>query len=165
LHDSYKPFDEEECLDVFTHYAAMNYLTTKLPKVLYISYGETDEWAHAARYKDYLNAAHQVDKWIKDIWEFIQSNSFYKNKTALFITVDHGRGDVEKEKWTSHNNKIAGADEIWFATMGPGINAKGEVKQPEQLYQKQFAQTIAHLLGFHFRCEHTVGEKINLNAD
>ena len=36
LEDTYKPFGEEECLDVFTHYAAMNYLQTKKPKVLYI---------------------------------------------------------------------------------------------------------------------------------
>ena len=59
--DSYKPFGEAECLDVFTHYAAMNYLQTKKPKVLYISYGETDEWAHSGHYKDYLDAAKMVD--------------------------------------------------------------------------------------------------------
>lgn len=163
LKDSYKPFGEEECLDVFTHYQAMNWLQTKKPKVLYISYGETDEWAHEGRYKDYLNAANMVDKWINDLWAYVQRTPAYKNKTALFITVDHGRGDKQKEKWTSHNAKIEGADEIWFAVMGPGISAKGEVKQPAQFYQKQFAQTIAHMLGLHFSCEHPVGEKINLN--
>jgi hypothetical protein len=53
LKDSYKPFNMEECLDVFTHYEAMEYLKTRKPKVLYIAYGETDEWAHAGHYKDY----------------------------------------------------------------------------------------------------------------
>jgi hypothetical protein len=48
-HDAFKPFDEEECLDVFTQYAAMEYLKTKKPRVLYIAYGETDEWAHAGQ--------------------------------------------------------------------------------------------------------------------
>lgn len=162
LQDSYKPFGEEECLDVFSHYAAMEYLQTKKPKVLYIAYGETDEWAHSGHYRDYLNAANQVDKWIKDLWEFVQSNPAYQNKTALFITTDHGRGDITKTEWTSHNSKIIGADQIWFAAMGPGIQPKGEVKKQEQLYQEQFAQTIAHLLGQHFSCEHPVAEKINL---
>ena len=42
LLNSFKPFGEEECLDVFTHYAAMEYLKMRKPKVLYISYGETE---------------------------------------------------------------------------------------------------------------------------
>jgi hypothetical protein len=161
--DSYKPFGEEEVLDVFTHYGTMNYLQTKKPKVLYISYGETDEWAHSGFYRDYLNAAKQVDKWIKDIWTFVQSDPFYKNKTAIFITTDHGRGDIKKEEWTSHNNSIKDSYQIWMATMGPGIQAKGEVKTNQQLYQKQFAQTMADILGLKFTAEHPVGEKIDLN--
>ena len=163
LQDSYKPFGGGECLDVFTQYAALDYLQTKKTKVLYISYGETDEWAHEGRYKDYLNAALQVDKWIADIWNYIQSDSLYKNKTALFITVDHGRGDTVKKEWTSHGSSIKGSNEIWFATMGAGISAKGEIKTNEQLYQQQFAQTIASLLGTYFKCEHPVGEKVVLN--
>ena len=46
--------------------------------------------------------------------------------------------------------------------MGPGIPAKGEVKTSQQLYQKQFAQTMAAILGLHFTAEHPVGEKIEL---
>jgi hypothetical protein len=161
--DSYKPFGEEEVLDVFTHYGAMNYLQTKKPKVLYISYGETDEWAHHGFYRDYLNAANQVDKWIQDIWNYVQSDPFYKNKTAIFITVDHGRGDAKKEEWTSHNNSIKDSYQIWMAAMGPGIISKGEVKTTQQLYQKQFAQTMAAILGLTFTAEHPIGEKIELN--
>ncbi len=161
--DGYKPFGEAECLDVFTHYAAMNYLQTKKPKVLYISYGETDEWAHSGQYRDYLNAANMVDKWIKDIWNYVQSDPFYKNKTAILITTDHGRGDIKKEEWTSHNNKISDSYQIWMAAIGPGIKNKGEVKSDQQLYQKQVAQTIASLLGFTYKAAHPVAEKIELN--
>ncbi len=163
MENSYKPFGEEECLDVFTHYGAMNYLSTKKPKAFYISYGETDEWAHSSHYKDYLDAANQVDKWIKEIWEYIQTDPFYKNKTALFITTDHGRGDIKKEEWTSHYDGIADSYQIWFAAMGPGIKAKGEIKSAVQLYQKQFAQTMASLLGVEFKAEHPIGEKIELS--
>ena len=165
LKDSYKPFGEAECLDVFTHYNAMHYLQTKKPKVLYISYGETDEWAHSGQYRDYLDAAKMVDKWIQDIWNYVQSDPVYKNKTALFITTDHGRGDAKKDEWTSHNNKIKDCNQLWMAAMGPGIQLKGEVKTGLQLYQKQFAQTMAAILGLTFICEHPVAEKINLNRD
>jgi bisphosphoglycerate-independent phosphoglycerate mutase (AlkP superfamily) len=158
--EGYKPWLKGECLDVFTHYSAMEYLEKNKPRVLYISYGETDEWAHAGKYRSYLDAAHQVDAWIKKIWEFVQNDPQYKNKTAILITVDHGRGDKEKEKWTSHNNKIEDAHEIWFAVMGPGIKAGGEMKEPMQLYQKQFAQTMAKLLGYTFKADHPIGEEI-----
>jgi hypothetical protein len=165
LADSYRPFGDEECLDVFTHYAAMEYLQQKKPRVLYISYGETDEWAHEGHYRDYLNAAHQVDKWINDIWAYIQQNPFYKNKTAIFITTDHGRGTAKKQDWRSHNSDYRGSNEIWFAALGAGVDAKGERKNNGQLYQEQFAQTMAGLLGRVFIAEHPVGKKIGINAE
>ncbi|HYM94255.1 MAG TPA: sulfatase-like hydrolase/transferase [Chitinophagaceae bacterium] len=158
--DSYKPFLKEECLDVFTNYEALDYLKNKKPKILYISYGETDEWAHAGQYRSYLDAAHQVDAWIKKIWEFVQNDPQYKNKTAIFITVDHGRGDKKKEEWTSHYNKIEDSHEIWFAVMGPGVKPSGEIKEPMQIYQKQFAQTMATILGYTFTAEHPVAPGI-----
>lgn len=163
MNDSYRPFGDEEVLDVFTHYNALDYLKTKKPRVLYIAYGETDEWAHSGHYKDYLNAAAMVDKWINDIWNYIQTDPKYKNKTALFITTDHGRGDVVKKEWTSHGNKIQDCSEIWMAVMGPDIKSKGEIKTNEQFYQKQFAQTIASILGVKFTANHPIAEKIELH--
>lgn len=159
LLNSYKPFNEGECLDVFTHYMAKNYLLTKKPKVLYVAYGETDEWAHEGKYKSYLEAAHQVDAWIADLWNTIQQMPEYKNKTALLFTVDHGRG--VGEKWTSHNNTIERSNETWFAIIAPGIASKGELKNADQHYQKQLAATIAQLLGIQYKPAHPVGEKVD----
>lgn len=156
LLNSYRPWHESECLDVFTHYAAMEYLKTAKPKILYISYGETDEWAHAGQYRDYLNAANQLDKWLEELWTYIQNDPVYKNKTALLITVDHGRG--LNDEWTSHGRTIVGADEIWFAVVAPGVPAKGEVKSKLQLYQQQFAQTMANLLGKEYKAAHPVAD-------
>lgn len=160
LTDSYKPFRLAESFDVYTHYAALEHLKTRKPKVLYVAYGETDEWAHDGRYRDYLDAAKMVDKWINDIWNYIQSTPEYKDQTALFITSDHGRGDVKKEEWTSHGSRTEGSNELWFAIMGPGIPVKGEVSAAMQLYQKQFAQTIASLLGFTYKADHPIADDI-----
>ena len=153
----YNPFVQWGAqLDVYVHYPAMYHLKMNKPRVMYISYGETDEWAHEGHYHDYLDAAHRVDQYLRELWTFIQSDPQYKNKTALFVTVDHGRGDKIKSEWTSHNSKIADSHEMWFAVMGPGIPAKGEIKKPMQLWQKQFAQTFTELLGLNFTCEHPV---------
>jgi hypothetical protein len=160
LKDSYKPWHENECLDIFTHYAAMEWLKTKKPKVLYIAYGETDEWAHAGLYRSYLDAAKQVDAWIKQLWDFVQSDPQYKNKTTLLITTDHGRGDIKKEEWTDHGKDISDAHEIWFAVIGPDIKTSGEMKTNVQIYQQQFAQTIAKLMGYNYKASHPVADYI-----
>ena len=156
---SYKPWGMGECLDVFTHYAALEHFKKRKPKVLYIAYGETDEWAHSGMYKSYLNAAHQFDDWVKELWGLIQSTPGYKNNTVLLITTDHGRGDLIKNQWTDHGSDVKGADEIWLMAMGPGIASKGEIKRPMQLYQKQVAKTIGSLIGMDFKGEN-VAEKI-----
>jgi hypothetical protein len=160
MKDSHKPWGEDECLDVFTHYGAMEYMKTKKPRVLYIAYGETDEWAHSGQYRSYLDAGRQIDEWVKNIWNFVQTDPQYKNKTTLLITTDHGRGDLVKDEWTSHNNKIEGASEIWFAAMGPDSPVRGEIKDDVQLYQQQLAQSIARLMGYTFEAKHPVASEI-----
>lgn len=161
LMDSYKPFGMSECLDLFTHYMAFEHLKEKQPRVLFIGYGETDEWAHHGSYKDYLDAAHQWDRWIQDIWAYVQSTPKYKDRTALFITTDHGRGDIDKNKWTGHGSRsVEDSYEMWMAVMGPGIASKGEVKDQLQLYQKQSAQTIASLLGLTYTAAHPVADAV-----
>ena len=159
LKDAYRPWHEDECFDVFTHYAAMEWLKVRRPRVIYIAYGETDEWAHAGKYRSYLDAASQVDAWIKTLWDFIQKDPQYKNKTTILFTTDHGRGDINKEEWTSHNNKIQDAHEIWMALIGPGVPVIGE-SGGEQIYQQQIAQTIAKLLGYTYQANHSIAPEI-----
>jgi phosphoglycerol transferase MdoB-like AlkP superfamily enzyme len=161
LRDSYQPWRETECLDVFTYYQAMHYLNTKKPKAMFISFGETDEWAHDGAYNHYLDAAHKVDTWIKEIWNWAQATPGYKDNTYILITTDHGRGFVDK--WTSHGAKVPGASSIWFALLGPDvkkIGPLGEQTKDQQLFQKQLAATITKLIGQPFKAEHPIGDPI-----
>lgn len=160
MQQSYRPFDNAECLDVFTHFAALEYLKTRKPKVLYIAYGETDEWAHHGFYRYYLDAAHLVDEWINQVWTFVQSDPQYKNKTAIFITTDHGRGDLKKDEWSDHGSDVVDAYQIWFAAMGTGVANTGEQKNKVQLYQQQFAQTFAKILGLTYQAKHPISTEI-----
>lgn len=167
MQKSYKPFGPTVSMDVFTHHAAFDYLKTRRPKILYIAYAETDEWAHAGNYKDYLDAANHLDSFLEQIWKWVQSTPEYRNKTTLFITTDHGRGDQLKEKWVSHGSGLPESGEIWFAAIGPGIAAKGEIRTAGRIYQKQFAQTLSGILRLHFQPNHPVAEpvrELGLNA-
>jgi hypothetical protein len=133
-------------LDPFTHHYAMEALRTKKPKVLYISYGETDDWAHGNKYDQYIWSAKQTDAYIKEIWEYLQSNPQYKDKTTLIITVDHGRG-VTKTSWKGHGSSVTEAGEIWMMAIGPDTPASGEIKSKGQWQSAMVARTIFKLLG------------------
>jgi hypothetical protein len=142
--------------DIITYMAAREYLKIYQPKLLYIAFDETDDFAHAGLYDQYIGSAYAEDAMIADLWKTIQSMPQYRNKTTLLITVDHGRGDAVKENWKHHGNKIPEAHEIWLAVMGPDTEATGERKEPVQLYQMQVAATIASFFGFTFTANHPV---------
>lgn len=148
--------------DVITYLGAREYLKEKKPKVLYIAFDETDDLAHEGMYDLYLKTARAEDKMIEDIWNLVQSLPGYKNKTTLFITCDHGRGDLKKEDWRHHGQKIPESSQIWFAIIGPGITAEGEVKNAVQYYQAQFAAFFAALLGFDFKPDHPVAAPLGI---
>lgn len=154
----FRPFGNSEILDVFTHFQAFTYLKAKHPKAFYISYGDTDEWAHHGEYKFYLEAIHQFDAWIKEIWEYVQTDPFYKDQTTILITTDHGRGDSKKENWTSHGQSIPDAHETWFAFIGPNIKPLGEIKTSQQVYQKQLVPTLVKLIGKSFNPKHIAAD-------
>jgi hypothetical protein len=156
-HNLPKIFGSER-LDGSTYAIAREYLKVNHPRVFYIAFGDPDDFAHQGKYGSYLESAHYIDAMIRDLWNYLQSDSRYKNKTTLFITVDHGRGNGSQ--WTSHGSSIKHANEIWFAVMGPDTPAKGVMKTKEQIYQKQFAQTMAHFLGLEFKADHPVAKRI-----
>lgn len=133
--------------DVFTHNYAFEFIKKNHPKLMFISYGETDDFAHDGDYTHYLLAAENTDAMIKELWDYCQSNPYYKDKTTFIITTDHGRGTQPLDTWRSHGNKIINSGETWIATIGPNIKVKGEVKEKEQLHNSQIAATIQKILG------------------
>lgn len=147
--------------DVLTYIAGREYLKEYKPRVLYIAFDETDDFAHGGEYSQYLNSAHAEDGMIQDLWNTLQRIPQYKNKTTMIIATDHGRGDINKDQWRDHGQKISDANQIWIAAIGPDTKPLGEVKDTVQLYQRQIATTIAALLGFNFKPEHEVAGPIN----
>ena len=132
--------------DAFTHYYALEYMKRTHPNLIYIAYGETDDFAHDGNYEAYLKSAHTTDSFIKELWNFVESDSYYKGNTTLIITTDHGRGTLPLDTWRDHGKDTDGADEVWVIAFGKGIRPLGEIKVKEQLYTNQIAASIAELL-------------------
>jgi hypothetical protein len=133
------------CFDALTFPAAKEYLLARKPKVLYLALGETDEWGHGRRYDLYLQMARTADGMLRTLWETVQGLEEYRGRTAMLITVDHGRGRNEKD-WTDHGAKVEGAEEVWMALMGPNVPALG-VREKVETTLAQVAATAAQLLG------------------
>jgi arylsulfatase A-like enzyme len=91
---------------------------------------------------------------IGELWHYIQTTPGYKDNTTFIITTDHGRGNKMKS-WTDHGMFISGSSQTWLAIIGPTIVPAGEIKEDQQLYQKQLAQTIAALIGEKFEPNQT----------
>jgi len=147
--------------DQLTFLTAKEYIRKHQPKVVYIGFGETDEFAHQGRYDLYLEQANKVDKMIGELWHWVQTTPGYKDNTTFIITTDHGRGSKES-KWKDHGEFIKGSSQAWLAIIGPGIKPLGEIKQDEQIYQQQLAQTIAGLLGENFETDQDIAPAVSL---
>lgn len=136
-------------LDPFTHHYALEAIKKYQPRVTYIAYGETDDWAHGGKYDQYLLSAKQTDAFIREIWETVQADPQYKDKTTMIITVDHGRG-VSKTSWKGHGSSIPEAGQIWMMAIGPDTPASGEMKVSGQWHSAMIARTIFKLLGMEY---------------
>ncbi len=149
--------------DAFTHHYALSHLAQAKPRVLYVAYGETDDFAHDGRYDQVLNAAQRTDRFLSELWNAVQADPDYHDNTVLLITTDHGRGEAPLETWQHHASKqsldgymqalaqyedgIVGSDAVWIAALGPGIAAGGHKTTASCVGANQIAATLLQLLG------------------
>jgi len=141
---------EHHRADSFTFQFGLEWMKKHKPRVLYFNFAETDEWAHAGRYDRVLDAAHEADAMLAELWNFVQATDGYRGKTTLLVTTDHGRGDPPKD-WKGHGAKVKGSDLIWIAAIGPDTRSLGERSATNPITQGAIAATLAALLGEDYR--------------
>ncbi|HVP32513.1 MAG TPA: alkaline phosphatase family protein [Steroidobacteraceae bacterium] len=137
----YDSFVQIPLLDSFAH---------AQPRVLFVGYGETDDWGHMGRYDLLLQAAHSFDHYVEQLWNTLQSLPAYRDRTTFILTADHGRGSGPVE-WKSHGAAEQGSGNIWIAVMGPDTAPRGERTRTPEVHQAQIAATVAALLGKDYR--------------
>lgn len=148
--------------DELTFLTAHDYIQTNKPKVVYLGFGETDEAAHEGRYDRYLEKAAEADRMIARLWHLVQTTPGYKDNTTFIITTDHGRGNKSRN-WSNHGAWVTGSSQTWLAILGPHVPPAGEIKEDQQIYQKQLAQTIAAFLGERFETDQPAASAISLH--
>jgi hypothetical protein len=150
LYETATRVEDDDAPDSFTHEDLLDYLQTHNPRALFVGYGGTDDWAHEGKYDLVLQAAHQDDQHIAELWDTMQAKPEYHNQLTFIITCDHGRGSGLK-LWRDHDKNTAGAENIWIAALGPDTPPTGEMSNVPRVTQSQIAATIAQLLGQDYR--------------
>jgi hypothetical protein len=142
--------DDEDVYDSFLQVPLLESFAKQQPRVLFVGYGETDNWAHAGRYDLVLHSAHMFDRFVEQLWTRLQSLPAYRDRTTFIITTDHGRGGGTSE-WKEHGIEEKGSENIWIAVMGPDTPPLGERRRTTEVHQAQIAATVAALLGRDYR--------------
>ena len=137
---------EEEPFDAIPFYAALEYLQERKPRVLFVSLGETDDWAHKGDYGEYLRAIHRADSYLRILWEQLQSMPEYRDRTTLIFSTDHGRGNGPTS-WKEHGRDLPESKYTWLAMLGPDTPPIGERANIAAITNTQIAATLAAILG------------------
>jgi hypothetical protein len=150
LYQTTTRLDDEDVYDAFQQVPLLDSFAKQQPHVLFVGYGETDNWAHSGRYDLVLHSAHLFDHFVAELWEHLQALPAYRDRTTFIITTDHGRGSGPTE-WKEHGKEQKGSENIWIAVLGPDTPPLGERSHTAEVHQAQIAATVAALLGKDFR--------------
>jgi Type I phosphodiesterase / nucleotide pyrophosphatase len=136
--------------DAYTLRFARAHLATFRPRLLWMAFDETDDWAHDGRYDRVLDALARFDAALADLWEWLQADPQYRGTTTVIVTTDHGRGRGPAD-WRDHGKDVEGAQDIWLVLAGRGVGRRGVWREAPTIHQNQIAATIAALLDVDYR--------------
>lgn len=126
--------------DDLTEKSAIDYLQHNNPDFMWISLGDTDEWAHAGDYDKYIEALQQADKFVGMIIEMVKQGDHGDDYTFI-VTADHGRG----RDWRHHGwDKESARD--WLMMSGHKIPRNGFVTYPERKSLSNILPTVKELV-------------------
>ncbi|MDG1148286.1 MAG: sulfatase-like hydrolase/transferase [Crocinitomicaceae bacterium] len=134
--------------DSVTASTAINILENNTPNMVLINFRQPDFSAHQNDWNGYISGIQQTDNYINQLWEYIQGSTKYANKTALFITNDHGRHLDSTGGFAYHGDDCEGCRRVSLLAIGPDFNQGVVVDEPHELID--IPTTISKLMHFKF---------------
>ncbi|MFT5581362.1 MAG: hypothetical protein ACI9G9_000611 [Psychromonas sp.] len=132
--------------DAKTFSKVLEILEEKHPVLTLINLLEVDVQGHVANYEGYLQGIRNTDESALKLWQFIQNDSVYANKTTLFITNDHGRHkECRRSGYISHGDGCSGCRHISLVALGPDFIPGTVIENEYGLIDLH--ETMAFMLG------------------
>ena len=76
--------DRQVYSDFMTFYGGLEYIKANKPMIFYFSFLEPDNWGHYNFYFHYALSINLLDSYLSQLWDYIQSDPFYKDKNYPF---------------------------------------------------------------------------------
>lgn len=111
--------------DKYTFELAKLYLKKHCPRFLWISFVDSDEFAHAGNYQGYVSSIRTYDSYLDELINFLDESGDYGKNTTLFVTTDHGRG--AGPLWKGHGHTSFTEKNIFLYARGRGVESSGRV--------------------------------------
>lgn len=135
--------------DSLTLIAVERILTRYKPNLVLINFMEPDGFAHAANWPFYIRGITRDDRYVMQLYEFLQKSKDYRNTTTLLITNDHGRHlDGIDTGWVDHGDACQGCRHISLLAVGPDFRTGQTVADTCTLVD--VPSTVSYLLNFPF---------------
>lgn len=126
---------------------AAHVMQTYHPNLMLINFKDPDFWAHGNQWNKYIAGIKSTDAYIKQIYDLIQADNEYKDKTTLIVTNDHGRHTTGVSTgFVDHGDGCDDCRHIEFFAIGPDF--KKGVGIHTAYEQIDISATIAKLLNF-----------------
>jgi hypothetical protein len=140
--------------DTTTFRILMDVLQSYHPNLLLVNFKQPDAAGHANDWPGYIQGIRQTDIYMKQVWDFIQSDPAYAGTTTIFMTNDHGRHlDSVPLGFITHGDNCDGCRHINLFAAGPDFKTNTFVST--RYTQVDITATIAELLGL--RMPHSNG--------
>ncbi len=136
-HDDYRP-------DRDTAAIATSYFEEQRPRFMFVSLGDSDEYAHAGDYRAYLGALRRADALVGDLARIARSWSVEGEEVAFFVTADHGRS----ADFRAHGRDYPESARTWLVAAGGPLARPGLVApRGARGRLRDIAPTVREIMG------------------
>jgi hypothetical protein len=139
--------DKFESPDALSLYMTKHVMRTFAPSLIFLTLHDMDI-AHSGAYSLYLDGIRRTDRLCADLWNEVQQNPEYKDRTTVLILPDFGRdgdNDPGGNGFQHHRTGSPSARTTWMMALGPEIRPRTIVHRP--IESIDLAPTVMRLFG------------------
>jgi hypothetical protein len=133
--------------DISVWQNAKSKLQTHHPRLSVLYFADVDHYGHEGNWDAYTRSITVADSIVNLLWNFVQTDPVYKDKTTILVTNDHGRHlDGVSTGFVGHGDGCFGCRRIMLFAIGADV--KKGIHTSTKRYIPDIVPTIGKILNF-----------------